>query len=388
MANPPDAMSLATKGTQLMNRATLRHMDSADIHEALVMLQRAEALKGTLSVFEARLVSRNRARAALMYAFDGLRVAHGPWVPSMSAGDYNESVLSPARVRLANGVRELAATVEEGEQANLLSVAVKTLGVATSMAGLLQNDCAAGRLLLVQFDDRPEDELDSRLQSLLARNRRWCEARPRCVYSFWSKRLGLPPYWAKLEAVKRSLKSAAAEDTVLWLDTDAAIEQDPRSLLLRREPPVSLMITRDMEPWQEQPFNAGVFLLRADDDGRRLLRDWLSVCPRKRWRHDAAQRTGRTADGGWEWKGWRCEGCNSSCVRYNPQHEGEPEYTGFEQGALLQAGLHLDPAVGLADWRMLNSPYPFAPAFVHHYASAWLDRHSQLLGFDGEYPSD
>ena len=371
-----------------MNRATMRQMNSADILEGLVMLQRAEALRATLSTVETRLVSRNRARAALMYAFDGLRVAHGPWASSLTASDYNESVLSPARVRLANGVQELAATVEEGEQANLLSVASTTLEATSSMAGLLRNDCAAGRLLLVQFDDRPEDELDTRLQSLLARNRRWCEARPRCVYSLWQKQLGLPPYWAKLEAVRRSLKGAAPEDTLLWLDTDAAIEQDPRALLLQREPPVSLLITRDMEPWQEQPFNAGVFLLRADDDGRRLLRDWLSVCPRKRWRRDAAQRTGRTEDGGWEWKGWRCEGCNSSCVRSNPEHDGEPEFTGFEQGALLQAGLHLDPAVGVADWRLLNCPYPFAPAFVHHYASAWLDRHSQLLGFDGVYPDD
>ena len=63
-----DAMSLATKGTQLMNRATLRQMNSDDILQGLVMLQRAEALRATLSAVEARLVSRNRARAALMYA--------------------------------------------------------------------------------------------------------------------------------------------------------------------------------------------------------------------------------------------------------------------------------------------------------------------------------
>ena len=59
-------------------------------------------------------------------------------------------------------------------------------------------------------------------------------------------------------------------------------------------------------------------------------------------------------------------GCNSSCVRGNPEHYGEPEYTGIEQGALLQAGLHLDPTVGRADWRLINCPFPFAPAFVHY----------------------
>ena len=69
----------------------------------------------------------------------------------MTAADYAGSVLSPAAVRLSHGLAAM-----QGQQLAVGKVAQAAGEATVAMARLLQRECPAGRLLLVQYDDRPD----------------------------------------------------------------------------------------------------------------------------------------------------------------------------------------------------------------------------------------
>lgn len=152
------------------------------------------------------------------------------------------------------------------------------------------------RLLVLQVEDR-RDPLTDRL---MEHNQRVCAAHHGVRYvrrtQGWEDR---PPYWRKVFALAELMAAHRHEvEFALWLDSDALFAQYDTMGPLdvpARWPGFAMWLSPDAPPRYGAPFCAGVFLLRNDRLGRRLVRTWRGMYRPDRWSRD---------DGG----RWTCAG--------------------------------------------------------------------------------
>jgi len=86
----------------------------------------------------------------------------------------------------------------------------------------------------------------------------------------------LPIYWKKVHWVNQVLEEGTA-DYVLWLDSDTIIPRPrvPLSAIIAQDPEASIYIGRDWPHMPMHTYNAGVFLIRNSETGRRFIAECL-----------------------------------------------------------------------------------------------------------------
>ena len=196
------------------------------------------------------------------------------------------------------------------------------------------------KITIIQFDSRPMDRLG--LMPLLLQKNHAYAARHGYDYRFVSQReYDLPVYWIKPKLCRQVLE--AGSDIVAWIDTDAVVHDADRRIEDLFEGDEIMVGAPDNPAWP-QPFNAGVFFVKAAGGaGVALMDRWSALFVGTAWtKTDTA---------------WVCED-----VWAGPS---------YEQGAF---NLHLLEeltglgALRLTDWRTLQSPYPMEGAFTLHFA--------------------
>lgn len=88
----------------------------------------------------------------------------------------------------------------------------------------------------------------------------------------------VPPYWSKVKGVMMLAERERQNiDAILWLDSDAALSKYGIKNLscLFKTPQQFFSFSSDCPEWTS-PFNAGVWAVRNDGDGRRLLERWFA----------------------------------------------------------------------------------------------------------------
>lgn len=211
----------------------------------------------------------------------------------------------------------------------------------------------APRTAIVQFDNRPARELGP-MPWLVRRNAAYAERHGYEHHFFDQAYFDLPVYWQKPSLVGRVLQLGF--ERVLWLDTDAVVHDLDRPLDSLVEGGESLVGAPD-NPFWTSPFNAGVFLATGPGAAD-VMQAWAGLFAGTAWRRtDTA---------------WICE----------------EEWAGpsFEQGAFnahLLEPLAASGQLRLADWRLLQSPFPHAGAFTLHFAGPFkanIPAYLQLIG--------
>ncbi|RAK52819.1 hypothetical protein [Phenylobacterium deserti] len=213
------------------------------------------------------------------------------------------------------------------------------------------------KIAILQFDNRPIDKLG--LMPLLVQRNAAYAARQGYEHHFVTAApFDLPVYWQKPAMCRHVLRSGY--DAVLWLDTDAVVHDLDRRIedLFQGD---ELMVGAPDNPHWPQPFNAGVFAARGEG-GAQLMGRWAELFEGTNWERTATA--------------WVCHG----------------EWAGadFEQGAFNGRLLETLKAAGelrIADWRVLQSPFPVEGAFTLHFAGPFRSNLPVYLALDGASPA-
>lgn len=192
---------------------------------------------------------------------------------------------------------------------------------------------------VLQFDNRPIEQLGL-MPFLIERNRAYAAAHGYDYRFIREMTADLPVYWQKPHLIGELL-THGGYDTVLWVDTDAVVHDLARqieSLFIGGE----AMVGAGDNPYWASPFNAGVMAVRGAE-GAALMQRWMELFAGTAW-----TRT-ETA--------WVCD----------------EEWAGpsFEQGAFNAHLLEAERVAGtvrLADWKLLQAPFPVSGAFTLHFA--------------------
>lgn len=163
-------------------------------------------------------------------------------------------------------------------------------------------------LVVLQAEDRRGEPL---LEACMAQNARVCAARGwthRCVRDSKQYATTMPPYWWKVFLLRDCLHEVAPGTLVQWLDSDAYLLPggglwDPVTIASRitgpgpgtTSPPACAWVGGDPPSLPRVVFNAGSFLVRSDEHGRRLVDEWCRCYRDTHWRRDPA--TGRWSCG-------------------------------------------------------------------------------------------
>ncbi len=195
------------------------------------------------------------------------------------------------------------------------------------------------KTIIVQFDDRPFEELGKRL-TLVKQNAEYARSHGYTHVFHTNAGNYVASYWAKVFLAEHYLRQGY--DIVAWLDTDAVVHDSSQKIEDYFSDDQAFVYAPDSPPWHG-PFNAGVFFCRGAD-GLRIIQEWAS-----HYRHDMWEKQ----DGK-----WRCK---------------SPEWSGpfYEQGAFYINLLPKYDRSGLlrrCHWKVLQSPYPQPESFIIHFA--------------------
>jgi hypothetical protein len=163
----------------------------------------------------------------------------------------------------------------------ILALVLLILAVRSSKRGRLTleerylNELGAKqpKITIITLEDRP-------LSELLAMHNR--SAQEYADYHGYEYRYldrfesPLPIYWKKVHWMSQVLEERAA-DYVLWLDSDTIIARPrvPLSAIIAQDPEASIYIGRDWPSMPMNTYNAGVFMIRNSETGRRFIAECL-----------------------------------------------------------------------------------------------------------------
>ncbi len=127
---------------------------------------------------------------------------------------------------------------------------------------------SGNRWAVIQYDDRPLSDADKQLLEI---NKTYCKKHNYDHIFVSSGYEHLPPYWVKVELVKKYLDSY---DGVLWIDTDAVIVD--HDMPLEKLSAKAFFCCPD-PPFWSAPFNAGVWGVRATPEGQSIMDAWMKL---------------------------------------------------------------------------------------------------------------
>lgn len=169
----------------------------------------------------------------------------------------------------------------------------------------------ATRVCVVQYDDRSDEALGDQIR-LTSINQRMCESDNASYTLHRTSPHILPPYWQKVQLASDALRSGKC-DEVLYLDTDAVMRQPPSKLVAELDDK-SFLMSGDMPPWKAS-FNAGVWAVRNNEAGNKIIKDWLNTYDPTHWSE---------VDNVWKCETKKCNsfGCkNVKCKWAGPEYE-------------------------------------------------------------------
>jgi hypothetical protein len=171
------------------------------------------------------------------------------------------------------------------------------------------------RTCVIQYDDRSDEALGDQAR-LISINKRMCVSDGASYTLHRNSPHNLPPYWQKVQLTSDALRTGAC-DEVLYLDTDAVLRHPPSKVVAELDDK-SFLMSGDMPPW-EADFNAGVWAVRNDDAGNRIIQDWLNKYDPTSWSVED--------------KVWKCQTKNCDALGCKTQ---ECEWAGpeYEQGSM------------------------------------------------------
>jgi hypothetical protein len=149
----------------------------------------------------------------------------------------------------------------------------------------LLKDPGSYQLCIVQYDDRDFDDLPNGYKKLVQRNKDACEKMDSCQHFFDQTNYDLPVYWRKVQSVWNLMREdrngfyGNVCETVLWLDTDAAV----LNFNVELEKEKLMAVSGDDPESGTSSFCAGVWLVRNNADGRQLMECWASTYNGERW---------------------------------------------------------------------------------------------------------
>lgn len=197
----------------------------------------------------------------------------------------------------------------------------------------------AAKVALVQYEDR-DDRL---LLELVALNARYCE---RWGYEHvFIRRVSadIPPWWVKCFVLLEVLKKGY--DIVAWLDSDAVVHDQERSVDSVFVGPESMVHSSDPPAWANPSvFNAGVLFFRGTADAVSLMEQWCASLDLSRWRKE---------DGQW-------------------MTDGPWAGADYEQGAFVSRVMPMWAMRGVIatrPWQELQSPWVTAQSYCLHFAN-------------------
>jgi len=126
--------------------------------------------------------------------------------------------------------------------------------------------------LIVQYDNR---KVDKKLQKLVERNKQYAQKHD-YEYIFETKTYDLPPWWIKVKLVQEKLLTNKYKG-ILWLDTDATVYNIDKSLYEIILPGKSFYFSPDCPRNGIAPFNAGVWLVINDTNGKNIMDTWIHM---------------------------------------------------------------------------------------------------------------
>ena len=187
-------------------------------------------------------------------------------------------------------------------------------------------------LCLVQYDNRFYKMMNPALKQGIELNQKRCAEHGQCKHVMKTQtQMDLPPYWAKVQAVREVMDDQPDCATIMWLDSDAVVSRVDAAVSVV-PPGKSMVISGDIPPWEgEEDFNAGVWVAKNTAQGRALMDRWMAHYPADKWKKSDDDHS------------WTCSGAWAG--------------VDYEQGS-FRAHLMTDEQVHKLDWRELQSPYP------------------------------
>jgi len=125
------------------------------------------------------------------------------------------------------------------------------------------------KILILQYDNRPSIRPLDKLTDI---NKKYA-VRHNYEYLFITRKMDIPMYWIKVFLLKELIGQYKA---IMWMDTDAVIHNFEAKIEWFGRYNKSMILTPDMPPYQS-PFCAGVFIIRNDHYGVKILNEWTEI---------------------------------------------------------------------------------------------------------------
>lgn len=95
----------------------------------------------------------------------------------------------------------------------------------------------------------------------------------------YKNKLILPIYWQKLQCMLDMIKTYPQYEYIMWLDSDSIISHTeiPLEYLIELSPTSSIFIGKDHPSGEEQPYCAGIFMIKNDKIGRKFIEDCINT---------------------------------------------------------------------------------------------------------------
>lgn len=169
-------------------------------------------------------------------------------------------------------------------------------------------------LLILQIEDR-KTEL---LTTLLQHNKKACE-KNNVEYIFLEKSsFHIPPYWQKVYEIDKYMSEYPDIDYFMWLDSDAFLANFSREKMQNffdKHSDYSAIISKDMPPWDGE-FNAGSFIIKNDESGRKIIKDWIGKYKSENWTFENPKWTTQSTWAGEDYE----QGAFSNHILKDPSH--------------------------------------------------------------------
>jgi galactosyl transferase GMA12/MNN10 family len=130
-----------------------------------------------------------------------------------------------------------------------------------------------------------EDRNNNNLSSFMNENKRICLENGMHYIFLEKTSFHVPPYWGKVFELNKLMKENPRITYFMWLDSDAFfINFDKKRLenFLHKYQYYSMLISKDMPPWGGV-FNAGSFIVKNDERGRGIMKEWISNYNPNKW---------------------------------------------------------------------------------------------------------
>ena len=124
---------------------------------------------------------------------------------------------------------------------------------------------------IIQYDNR---ELTGDYLKFTEKNKEYC-IKYNYEYIFYNSKYDMPVYWIKVKLAKDLLETNKYKG-VLWIDTDAVIHNFDRPIDDICIENKSMYICPDRRPGSKA-FNAGVWLILSDTNGKQIMNEWMSL---------------------------------------------------------------------------------------------------------------